>query len=92
MLKGPPVFVARTFYGELALRFAHPLAVPRPDSCPLGRQNNPNTIAPTVGTMKKVTAGIMRRNYFKWRADPSMTTFRRDTATETAPGRRGITQ
>jgi len=35
MLKGPPVFVARTFYGELAPRFAHPFAVPRPDSCPM---------------------------------------------------------
>jgi len=35
MLKGPPVFVARTFYGEVAPRFAHPFAVPRPDSCPM---------------------------------------------------------
>jgi hypothetical protein len=56
MLKGSPVFVVRTFYGELALRFAQPVAVPRPDACPLVCQNHPNTIAPTVGTMKKITA------------------------------------
>jgi hypothetical protein len=32
LLKGPPVFVGRTFYGELA----PPLSVPRPDLVPAG--------------------------------------------------------
>src|SRR4030095_8281925 len=46
------------------------------------RQNHPNAIAPTVGTMKKVTAWIMRGSLLQMACRSSTTTFRRDTATE----------
>ena len=51
------------------------------------RQNHPTAIAPTVGTMKKVTAWIMRGSYLQLACQSSTTAFRRDTATEKGPAR-----